>query len=115
MDIFETYVPPAERGNGHAKRLAKAGFAVAHAYGWLVRPSRSYIADTFLADTPTIQVSSLHTYKTHTWGSSWGCDELLLFPCCPDGKDLEPRRRSLAQECVLEATLPPWSRANAKA
>ena len=83
MDIFETYVPPAERGKGHARRLAQAAFAVAHAYGYLVRPSCSYIADTFLAATPTITDWPME--------KATGCDELLV---------LVPRRANLAS-CIL--------------
>ena len=87
MDIYKTYVPPAERGKGHATRLARAAFAVAQEYGYLVRPSCSYISDTFLAAKPTFKDITCRTYL---------CDELLLFPCCPEGRGLEERRRFLA-------------------
>jgi predicted GNAT family acetyltransferase len=70
MDIFETYVPPAERGKGHAKRLALVGFAVAHAYGYLVRPSCTYVSGTFLAANPML--TDWPTEKLV------GCDELVV-------------------------------------
>ncbi len=88
MDMHETLVPRAQRGKGHAKRLARAAFAVAHAHGFRVRPSCSYISDTFLAASPAQEYDVWHGRR---------CDELLLFTCCPEGKALEERRRQLSE------------------
>jgi len=95
MDMYETIVPAAQRGNGHAKRLVRAAFAVAHAYGLLVRPSCSYISETFLAASPAEEYDAWYGRR---------CDELLVFTCCPEGRALEERRRQLAQLPVAELT-----------
>lgn len=83
MDIWETYVPAQHRGMGHAQRLARAAFAVAHVRGYLVRPSCTYISDTFLGAQPVDELRQ-------------PCEDVLLFSCCVDGRGLEPRRRALA-------------------
>ena len=93
MDMYETIVPPAHRGKGVAKRLVRAAFAVAHAYGFRVRPSCSYISETFLAARPAEEYDARRGRQ---------CDELLLFTCCPEGKALEGRRRQLARLPVSE-------------
>jgi GNAT superfamily N-acetyltransferase len=91
MDMYETVVPPACRGQGHAKRLVRAAFAVAFAHNFLVRPSCSYISETFLA-----------AHRAEEFDARLGrrCEELLLFTCCPEGKALEGRRRELAKLSV---------------
>ena len=61
---------------------------MAHTYGFLVRPSCSYISETFLAARPAEEYDAWYGRR---------CDELLLFTCCPEGKSLEERRRQLAQ------------------
>jgi predicted GNAT family acetyltransferase len=47
VDITHTFTPPAARGRGLAARLAAAAFAWAAARGAAVRPSCSYISDTY--------------------------------------------------------------------
>ena len=93
MDMYETIVPPAHRGKGVAKRLVRAAFAVAHVYGFRVRPSCSYISETFLAARPAEEYDARRGRQ---------CDELLLFTCCPEGKALEGRRRQLMRLPVAE-------------
>ena len=88
MDMYETVVPPAHRGQGHAKRLVRAAFAVAHAYGYSVRPSCTYISQTFLAARPAEEYDVWYGRR---------CEELLLFNCCPEGRALDGRRRELAR------------------
>ena len=93
MDMYETIVPASQRGKGHAKRLVRAAFAVAHAYGFRVRPSCTYISETFLAARPAEEYDVWYGRR---------CDELLLFSCCPEGKALEGRRRQLARLPMAE-------------
>ena len=52
MDLFETFVPPHARGRGVAAALVAEAFCFARAHGWRVRPSCSYVADTYLPDHP---------------------------------------------------------------
>ena len=49
VDIVSTRVPAAARGLGTAKTLSDAAFALARAESATVRPSCSYIRDTYLA------------------------------------------------------------------
>ena len=101
MDIWETYVPSRHRGRGLAQRLARAAFAVARAQGYLVRPSCTYISDTFLGAHPMDERRQ-------------PCEDVLLFSCCVEGRGLEPRRRALAAlsaaqlkaECEQSVPLP---------
>jgi predicted GNAT family acetyltransferase len=48
MDIDHTFVPPAGRGLGLAGKLADAAFAWAAGGGYAVRPTCSYIRETYL-------------------------------------------------------------------
>jgi uncharacterized protein len=52
MDIFETFVPAKARGRGIAERLVAEAFRFARAKGWRVRPSCSYVSDTYLPRHP---------------------------------------------------------------
>jgi predicted GNAT family acetyltransferase len=52
MEIFETLVPAAARGKGVAQLLAEQAFQLAREEAWAVRPSCSYISQTFLARCP---------------------------------------------------------------
>lgn len=49
IDITHTVVPAAARGLGTAKKLSDAAFAFARSVGASVRPSCTYIKDTYLA------------------------------------------------------------------
>jgi predicted GNAT family acetyltransferase len=49
MQITHTVVPAAARGLGTAKKLSDAAFAFARSVGASVRPSCTYIKDTYLA------------------------------------------------------------------
>ena len=84
MDIWETFVPAEHRGQGHAQRLARAAFAVARCLGYLVRPSCTYIRDTFLGAQPMDERGQ-------------PCEDVLLFTCGVEGRGLETRRRALAK------------------
>jgi len=52
LDIWHTGTPPAQRGQGHAARLCDAAFAHAARRGLRVRPTCSYVRDTYLAKCP---------------------------------------------------------------
>lgn len=52
MDITETFVPEAGRGKGLAGKLARAAFEHAKEKGFHVRPTCSYISDTFVPKNP---------------------------------------------------------------
>jgi len=51
-DMVHTYVPLEQRGRGIARRLAEAAFRFAEEEGMSVRPTCSYISDTFLPRHP---------------------------------------------------------------
>ena len=52
MEMHHTEVPPAGRGRGVASQLCKAAFQYCHEAGVAVRPSCSYVSDTWLPSHP---------------------------------------------------------------
>ena len=52
LDIVHTYTPARLRGRGVAGELCRAAFREAHARNMPVRPSCSYVSDTFLPRNP---------------------------------------------------------------
>lgn len=48
MDIWETFVPVSHRGRDLGTALVKAAFALAANRGWGVKPSCSYVRDTYI-------------------------------------------------------------------
>ena len=48
MDIHHTFVPEELRGKGLAEKLAKSAFDYAKKYNMKIKPTCSYIEDTFL-------------------------------------------------------------------
>ena len=52
IDLAHTFVPPAGRGKGLAGKLCRSAFAHAKAEGFLVRPTCSYVSDTFIKRHP---------------------------------------------------------------
>jgi len=91
MDVYETFVPEAERGRGLGVRLARAAFAIARDHGWFIRPSCTYISDHFLGSAPT-----------HPDGRAYADD--LLFSACAEGMTLRSRRAELGKLPAKELT-----------
>lgn len=58
MDLVHTFVPPSGRGQGIAKKLCDEAFVFAHQNDLAVRPSCSYLSDTYLVryDPGTVQI-----------------------------------------------------------
>ena len=52
MDILHVFVPEALRGLKIAEDLAREAFSIAESQNWDVKPSCSYICDTFLKRFP---------------------------------------------------------------
>lgn len=52
LDLQHTYVPQSLRGRGIAQHLCIAGFEYAKQQGYLVKPTCSYVSDTFLNRNP---------------------------------------------------------------
>ncbi|CAI5503647.1 unnamed protein product [Closterium sp. Naga37s-1] len=53
MDITHTYVPPSRRGEGLAARLCEAACEYAKENGLYVRPTCSYVEETFMKRHPS--------------------------------------------------------------
>lgn len=51
MDMVHTYVSPPKRGQRLGGKIVSAGFELAVRKGWKVKPSCTYISDTFLPRT----------------------------------------------------------------
>lgn len=58
LDLTHTFVPPSGRGKGIAKILCDAAFEFARLEGVAIRPSCSYLTDTYLVknDPGTVQI-----------------------------------------------------------
>ncbi|OQS01161.1 hypothetical protein ACHHYP_20073 [Achlya hypogyna] len=59
LDLAHTVVLPAARGMGLAQKLCDAAFDYAKEQGYKVRPTCSYISDTYLPRTQRTDVASL--------------------------------------------------------
>ena len=55
MDILHVFVPEALRGLKIAEDLAREAFSIAESQNWGVKPSCSYIRDTFLKRLPEFE------------------------------------------------------------
>lgn len=56
MDIIHTYVPPSARGCGIAKILCDSAFEYAQEEGYTIKPSCSYVSDTYIPKYNPIKV-----------------------------------------------------------
>lgn len=76
MDITSTYTPPAARGRGTARMLADAAFQHARQQQWRIKPTCSYIAETYAPKHATAQgysldeAEGLYVLSPHAAGSS---------------------------------------------
>ena len=55
MDIQHVYVPKAFRGQGVAEGLVNKALSVAKRNKWKIRPTCTYVRDTFFARYPELQ------------------------------------------------------------
>jgi predicted GNAT family acetyltransferase len=73
LDIQHVFVPPEYRGCGVAEVLARKAFGLARQHGWKVRPSCSYIRETFIPRLKLTNVEgSIHRGEKFHQQSSGG-------------------------------------------
>ena len=64
MDILHVFVQEASRGQKIAEDLAREAFSIAQSQNWDVKPSCSYIHDTFLKRFPEYECQLVLRKKT---------------------------------------------------
>jgi predicted GNAT family acetyltransferase len=104
MDIYETFVPESHRGKKLGEKLVRAAFALAANRGWAVRPSCSYISDTYLAKSGVVH-SPVSIYKQGPTApsSEVSVQSLLLLSWASSGPhSLRERRRILSKKSVKQ-------------
>ena len=89
MDVYETFVPAALRGKGCAERLTRAAFGLATLCNYYVRPTCTYLSETFLPRRLASDEASHYTRR-------------VLFTSTPAGRGAEGRRRELVRKSAAE-------------